>query len=337
MNDVAKLAGVSQPTVSRVLNSDSISVHISDETKERVMDAVKTLGYRTNVMARGLRTQRSQLIAIMIADISNGFYHLIVRAVQDVAREHNYEVLISNSDHVYENEKHFCEVVLDRGVDGVIMVPIHLISYDDLDPYLSQTDIPFVVLGQHVDHPEVDKIFVDDEKAIYEATLWLIHKGGHQNIGYVGVPDFQPAGPRRFRGYRRALEESGLPFNPAWCYSEGDFTREGGAKAIKRLHETGTMPEALIVLNDLMAIGAILALQELGYNVPEDVAVIGFDDIPEATIVRPKLTTIAQNPREIGTNLANALFQRIEHPRTTRRNIESSYKLIERDSTRRKT
>jgi LacI family transcriptional regulator len=111
MYDVAKLAGVSQPTVSRVLNQNDTTVQISDETRQRVMAAVEELGYRPNVLARSLRTQRTQTVALLIADLSNGFYQVIARAVQDVARQHDYEVLISNSDHLYENEKHFCQVV----------------------------------------------------------------------------------------------------------------------------------------------------------------------------------------------------------------------------------
>src|SRR5262245_10477516 len=135
MYDVARLAGVSQPTVSRVLNQNETSVQISDETRQRVLEAIEKLGYRPNIVARSLRTRRTQTVALMIADISNGFYHPIARAVQDTARERDYEVLIANSDHIYQNEKHFCEIVLRRGVDGVILVPIHLTD-DDLAYYV---------------------------------------------------------------------------------------------------------------------------------------------------------------------------------------------------------
>src|SRR5215813_9624001 len=182
MYDVAKLAGVSQPTVSRVLYRTETTAQISDETSQRVLAAVEKLGYRPNTVARSLRTQRTQTIALLIADLSNGFYHFLARAVQDVARRHDYEVLISNSDHLYENEKHFCEIVLGRGVDGVIMVPIHLTN-EDLDHYASQAHIPFVVLAEYVTHPNIDVVFLNDEKAIYEATRWLITDCGHTRLG----------------------------------------------------------------------------------------------------------------------------------------------------------
>ncbi|MBN8621371.1 MAG: substrate-binding domain-containing protein, partial [Anaerolineae bacterium] len=230
------------------------------------------------------------------------------------------------------HEKHFCEIVLGRGVDGVIMVPVHLTD-DDLDHYVSQSRIPFVALAQYVTHPSIDVVFVNDERAIYEATQWLIEAHEHTRVGYIGVPDHFPPGPRRFRGYSRAMRDAGLSINPRYL-REGDFTMDGGAAAIQSLVESGDMPSALIIVNDLMAIGAILALQEAGYNVPDDVAVVGFDDIREATIVRPTLTTIAQDPRDIGEKLARALFERIENPNINEKRIfESSYRLIQRQST----
>lgn len=332
MYDVAKLAGVSQPTVSRVLNQNDTSVPISDETRQRVLAAVEQLGYRPNVVARSLRTQRTQTVALLIADLSNGFYQLIARAVQDVARKFDYEVLISNSDHLYENEKHFCEIVLRRGVDGVIMAPQHL-SISELDQFFRQTQIPFVMLGRHIDHPHFDVVYVDDERAIYEATTWLIQTREHQKLGFIGVPASLPPGLGRLYGFTHAVQDSGLMLNPVHVNTEGDFTLEGGRRAAKMLIESGDLPSALVVINDSMAIGVILTLQEAGYRVPEDVAVLGFDDIPEATIVRPALTTIAQYPREIGKKLAESLFSRLERgENATRRVLESSYKLIVRDS-----
>ncbi len=331
MYDVARLAGVSQPTVSRVLNPAETTAQISDETRERVLAAVKTLGYRPNAVARSLRTQRTQTIGLLIADLSNGFYHPIARTVQDIARQHGYEVLISNSDHIYENEKHFCEIVLGRAVDGVIMVPIHLTTAE-LDHYSSQTHIPFVVLAEYVVHPNIDVVFVNDERATYEATRWLATDCGHRRIGYVGVSDFYPPGPRRRHGFKRAMAESNLPIDPRFMF-ESDFTLEGGKQIAHQLMQVGELPSAMMVVNDLMAIGLILELQEAGYSIPNDVAVVGFDDIPEATIVRPTLTTIAQDPRDIGEKMAKALFERIKNPNLPARRLESSYQLIPRQST----
>ena len=331
MYDVARLAGVSQPTVSRVINRTETSAQISEETSQRVLAAVEELGYRPNVVARSLRTSRTQTISMLIADLSNGFYHTMVRAVQDVARQHDYEVVISNSDHNYEYEKHFCEIVLGRGVDGVIMVPIHLTTAE-LDHFATQTHIPIVVLGIQIDHPNIDVIYVDDERATYEATRWLIDERGHKTLGYVGVPEVLPPGPRRLHGFCRAMTDRGLDVDPRFLIN-GDFSLESGKQAARTLIARGDVPSALVVINDLMAIGVILAMQEAGYSVPDDVAVIGFDDIPEATIVRPSLTTIAQNPRDIGEKLAHALFERLENPNLNGRRVwQSTYELTKRDS-----
>lgn len=330
MYDVAKRAGVSQPTVSRVLNQNDTSVPISDETRQRVLEAVEALGYRPNVVARSLRTQRTQMIALLIADISNGFYHPLVRAVQDIAREHDFEVLISSSDHRYENEKHFCEIVSRRSVDGVIMVPYHLTS-EDLGRFLHENKAPITVLGEHIDHENIDVVYVNDERACYEATRWMITERGYTRFGFVGVEDDLPPGPRRFRGFLRSLHEHGLELEPRFLV-KGDFTMEGGARVVQKLVNLDELPRALFVLNDLMAIGVILALQEAGYRVPEDIAVMGFDNIPEAAIVRPALTTIAQDSRDLGRMLAEALFSRLENPLMPRRLLEGTYQLIVRDS-----
>lgn len=332
MRDVAEMAGVSQPTVSRVLNQNDTSISISDETRQRVQAAIAKLGYRPNFVARSLRTQRTQTIALLIADLSNGFYHPMERAIQDIARQRGYEVFISNSDHLYANEKHFCEMVSRGGFDGVIMVPIH-VTAAELDQFFTQRNIPAVVLGEHFQHPNIDVVYVDDERAIYETTHWLIAAGGHQKIGFIGVPEELPPGPRRLRGFKRAMSEAGIEIVPRFIV-QGDFTLEGGGRAARSLIENGELPTALIALNDLMAIGAILAFQDAGYAVPEDIAVVGFDDIPEAKIIRPMLTTIAQDPRDIGQKLANALFERFENPNITEKRVfESTYQLMVRGST----
>jgi len=331
MRDVARLAGVSQPTVSRVLNQTDTTIAVSDETRERVRAAMKELGYRPNAIARSLRNQQVRIIGLMIADISNSFYHPIARAVQDGARAHDYDVLIVNSDHLYENEVHFCEAVTRRPLDGVIMVPIHL-GTDDLEQFMAQTNIPVAVLAQHIQHPDIDVVMVRDERATYEAVSWMIAERDYKDLGYVGVPEDFPVGPRRLRGFEAALRDADLPINPAFMLT-GDFTMESGVHAAQCLLEMGQMPSALVVANDLMAIGVMLTLQEAGYTVPDDIAIMGFDNIPEARIVRPALTTIAQDPRDIGQKLVEALFDRIENPTTVEHKVlESTYKLIARDS-----
>ncbi len=332
MRDVAELAGVSQSTVSRILSQSDSKIPISEKTKEKVFAAIDELGYRPNITARSLRTQRTQLIAVMIADISNSLYHNIVRAIQDIARLHKYDVLMANTDHEYENEKHFCEAVIRRPVDGVIMVPFHL-SLEEIDQFIRQTGTPAVALGQHVIHPQVDTVFANDERATAEAVQWLIKTKGHQRVGFIGVPDTFPPGPRRLRGYKMALAEEGLNFEEN-LVEVGDFSPDSGYRAMEALMNFPHRPSAVFAANDLMAMGALNAAQDLGFEIPGDVAIMGFDNIPECELIRPHLTTVAQDPHKMGRLLAEALFSRIESDQEIeQRFFEVECHIVERQST----
>jgi len=331
MRDVARLAGVSQSTVSRVLSGSPSRVPISAATRQRVLQAAKQLKFRPNVTARSLRTQDTCMIAVMIADISNPFYHSIVRTIHNTARAHGYDVLFSNTDHDPENERYFCETVMRRPVDGVIMVPFHLTN-KELDEIIYQGRIPIVALGQHVQHPEVDMVFTDDEQATIDSVHLLVSKG-HRRIAHIGTSMQTGVGERRYRGYRRALELAGLPFDPA-LVQWGDFTVESGQRALRLLMDIAQPPTAVVASNDLMALGGIDTAISMGLRVPQDVAIMGFDDIPEARLIRPRLTTVAQKPCEIGQQLIEALLERMRgQVAGGRRVFEVPYELIERQST----
>ncbi|MBX3084419.1 MAG: LacI family DNA-binding transcriptional regulator [Anaerolineae bacterium] len=330
MRDVALKAGVSQGTVSRVLNGTATSISISNDTQQRVMNAVEELGYYPNLAARTLRTQRTHLIAIMIADISNPFYHVIVRTIQDIVRVKDYDVMIANTDHHYEDEKRFCAAVMRRAVDGVIMVPFHLTT-EEIDQVIKRTGTSIVALGKHITHPEVDLVYADDQRATYEGIQWLIQQG-HRRIGFIGVPDNFPPGPRRLHGYQAALQEAGIALNSDYL-AFGDFTAETGYQAMQSFLALPAPPTAVFSCNDRIAIGAIASAQDAGRRVPTEVAVMGFDNIPEATLIRPHLTTMAQHPAKMAQQLAQALLERIDGVYTgTQRLFEVPCTLVKRDS-----
>jgi LacI family transcriptional regulator len=334
MRDVARLAGVSQSTVSRVLSETVTSpVPISEETRQRVLSVVEELGYQPNMIARSLRTQRTQMIAVMIGDISNAFYHPIVRAVQDYARTRDYDVLISNGDHLYENETRFLQTVLRRPVDGVIMAP-HRLTTDDLDKFMRRSHIPVVALGAQVKHPMIDVVGGTSEPATHEAIRWLIHDQGHRRIGLIGVVDDMPPGPARLRGYERAMNAAGLEIEPGFV-QKVEFTTEGGRRAMAAFLQQSNPPSAVFACNSLMAIGAIRVAQEHGYKVPDDISVMGFDDIPENSIVHPKLTIIARDLQTIGRQVVEILFERIDGRVVgPGRFFQSEWLLMERESVR---
>lgn len=332
MQDVARLAGVSQSTVSRVLSDTTSLVPVSDETKEKIFNAVAQLGYQPNLIARSLRTQHTQMIAVMIGDISNAFYHPIVRMVQDIASSYDYDVLISNSDHVYENEKNFLNTVLRRPVDGIIMSP-HRLSTEDLDAFIKRSHIPIVGIGAQTQHPLIDVIGGTSEPATYQAISWLIHKG-HRRIGFIGVADDVSPGPPRLRGYQRAMADAGLIVEPGFV-QKVEFTLAGGQQAMRLFLQQSEPPTAIFACNGLMAIGAMDVAQEAGYRIPDDFSLIGFDDIPEASIVRPKLTVIGRDLSAIGRQAIELLLERINGEVTGEgRYFQSEWTLIERASVR---
>ena len=312
MRDVARAANVSQSTVSRILSptSSTSKVPISEETIEKVMAVVKELGYQPNQYARSLRGQKNHVIGMLIADISNPFYHPMVRAVQDFASQYHYSVMIANSDHLREKEMLFCETLLRRPVDGAIMIPYHLTD-DDLQNLMTRTGMAISAVGNHVQHPDVDVVYADDTKASYEAVRWLIEQRGHQRIAMICANRNFPVIVRRYGAFRRAMEDAGLSI-PDEYIVEGDWSPETGGRAIRSLLALPEPPTAVFAASDTIAIGALAAAEDMNYRVPEDIAIIGFDDIPAASWVRPQLSTVAQYPDEMGTLLAKALFERIQ-------------------------
>jgi DNA-binding LacI/PurR family transcriptional regulator len=297
-----------------------------------VLKAVEQLGYQPNLYAGSLRGQKTRMVAIMVADITNPFYHPIIRAVQDVAYAHRYDVMVANSDHKQDGEQRFLESVIRRPVDGVLVIPYHLTD-EDLEGLIERTGAAIGVVGQHIRSPHVDIAFGDDRQATYDAVTWLHRQKGHSRIGFIGVAHSFSAAVRRQAAYREAMDDAGLDRLDA-DEQFGDWSLESGYDAMQRLLDLPQPPTAVFVCNDLMAIGALDAAQQRRLRVPEDLAVVGFDDIPAASWVRPRLSTIAQYPGEMGEQLATAIFERIqgEYEGPGRR-FEVPCRFVEREST----
>jgi LacI family transcriptional regulator len=331
MRDVADLANVSQSTVSRVLSQTPALIPIGDETKQRVLAAVKELGYHPNLHAGSLRGQKTQMIAMLIADIANPFYHSMVRAVQDIAHSQRYDVLVANSDHMREHEIHFCESIVRRPVDGIIMTPYHL-NDAELDWLITRTGVAVAALGSHLQHPQIDVVAGDDLQATQQAIQWIIEQKQHRRLAIICAPQTFAVGVRRYTAFCQALSQAGLEIPPEYV-QVGDWSVESGQQAMRTLLTLPTPPTAVFACNDQMAIGAILMAQAMQRHVPDDVAVLGFDDIPAASWICPKLTTIAQNPTEIGNLLATALFTRMTgHQNGPQRRYEFACHLVQRES-----
>jgi DNA-binding LacI/PurR family transcriptional regulator len=216
-------------------------------------------------------------------------------------------------------------------VDGIAIIPYHLRD-NDLDTLMKRTGVVISAVGNHIQHPNIDVTFADDSKATYEAIRWLIEKRGHQRIAMIRAnPEF-PVIIRRYGAFCRAMEEAGLPVREEYIV-ESDWSVESGQQAIQQLMALPEPPTAVFAASDTIAIGALESAHAMGLRVPEDVAIMGFDNINIASWVRPRLTTVAQYPEKMGYLMAKSLFQRLqgEYSGPSRR-FEVPCKLIERES-----
>jgi LacI family transcriptional regulator len=326
--DVARLANVSQAMVSYVLNGSG-SISIPAETRHRILDAIETLGYRPNRTARSLRTSKTYTIGVIIPDIANPFYPAFERGIQDVADQHEHDVITYNTDGLAEKEEKYIRSMLDGRVDGVVTVLFHTNARDLF--LLLDHHIPVVRLEatrKAAGERPLDNIYLDNAAAARTAVEYLVERG-HRRIGLLAGRK----GPVHYRyvGYHDALKAAGIA-NDESLTQMGDFNEQGGYESMRALLNESP-PTAIFATNDLMAMGAYLAIKEAGLRIPEDIAVIGFDNIPSAKLVSPPLTTIDQFQWEVGHRAAELLFERLNHlAPETGRSEERPHKLIIRES-----
>lgn len=299
---VASLAGVSPTTVSHVLSGKRL---VGAATKTTVQEAIRQLGYRPNNVARSLRTSRSTMIAVVVPDITNPFYAVLIRGIADAVDAVGYATYVCNTDGLPDRERTFLEDVLDRGVDGVIMAWANVTAGDSIGSAAIAT--PVVCVGGSFDHPDVDLVAADDEVGSHAATTLLIERGARRIAMIQGPAE---SGTARVEGYRRALRESRRRYESALTV-RGDWTRQGGRKAMHDLMALPKRPDAVFCANDLTAIGAMDAIHELGLTIPDDVALVGFDDVDAASIVNPALTTVRNPAYEIGGAAGELLLSRM--------------------------
>ena len=327
--DVARLANVSQAMVSYIVNNNN-TLSIPDETRQRILDAMDELGYVPNIMARRLRSSKTLTIASIIPDITNPFYPSFERGIQDVVDENGYDLIMYNTDGSKEKEHRCVQSLLQGRVDGLIGVFFHL-SAKDLFPLIEQNlhVVRFEATYRKAGPRPLDNIYVDNIAAATEMVNYLIDKG-HKNIGMLTSND----GPAQNRtiGYKAAVRQHGLLLNPEWI-QEGEFNDIGGYRALNGLLEQKEYPSAVFAANDMMALGAMAAIREVGLSVPDDIAVVGFDNIPSAKLVFPALTTIDQPQRQIGQRAAEMLFERLNGIAPNEgRSEPMPYQLIVRES-----
>ena len=325
---VAPHAGVSITTVSHTLNHPE---RVTPELRERVRRAVDALGYEPNPSARTLRTGRTSLLALLLPDLGNPFFPELAHALQGALALAGYAVLISTTDtgdNVGSADvSHLLRQLRPQRFDGALLVSEALRGAEHL---LADVAIPAVSIGR-LEHPALATVTFDDYAAAYEATAYLLRRG-HQRIGHVAGDHASWPGRERRRGYTQALLDHGLPVDPQLIV-HGSFQRETGAVGMRALLGYDPPPTAVFIANGLMAIAALGVAVDAGRRVPEELAIVAFDDIAALSDVRPQLTTIAGSPRALGDAAAQLLLQQVEAPqRHSHQLLVLPHSLIQRSS-----
>jgi LacI family transcriptional regulator len=291
-NDVARLARVVPSTVSYVINNGPRSVSV--EARARVLKAIVKLGYHPSDVARSLRTQKTQTIGLVIPDITNPYYGEMTQAIEEVSFQHGYTVILAHSSHLPERELRYSQVLRSKQVEGVIFLPVT----SDLEPVhsLARAGIHLVILERIV--PGYTCIVSDEHYGGYLATRHLLGLG-HRTIGCIVLKGDSTSSAARVEGYRAALAEVGIPMEGD-CIVESAYGYAAGESAAQRFLTLPNRPTAIVAHNDLIAIGAMKAFGHAGLKIPDNISVIGFDDIAAASYVQPPLTTIASPKRRMG-------------------------------------
>lgn len=305
--DIARRANVSVATVSRALND---SGYVRPEVRERILQIARELNYVPNHMALGLLKNRSQLILLLVPDVTNPFFAAVTRGVEDALAAQGLQLVVGNTDDNPFKERTYLRRALGHGVDGVIAIVASSAGTDS--GHWRQLEVPLVLVDRACEGVEADLVTTNNESGAYQATRHLLSLG-HQHVATITGPLRLQTARDRLAGFERAVREFRLPADQAPVV-EGDFREEGGYRAMQQLLRRTPRPTAVFAANDVMALGVLAALEEAGLSAPGDVAVAGYDDIPYAVRTRPKLTSVAQPKYEMGAAAAELLLQRLASP-----------------------
>lgn len=328
MKDIARLAGVSTSTVSHVINK---SRFVSDEIAERVNNAAQQLNYAPSALARSLKMNRTKTIGMLVATSTNPFFGEVVKGVERSCYHQGYNLILCNTEGDNQRMKASINTLLQKRVDGLLLM-CSTLEGERLDVFDRYPDIPIVVMDWGPILFASDKIQDNSLQGGYMAAKHLI-ECGHKEIGCITGPLIRHQAQMRYEGYKRALAEAGIAINPDWIV-ESDFECEGGYQAFEKLYQRGKLPSALFVSNDMMAMGVIQAASQRGLRVPDDLSLIGYDDVHIAKFMTPALTTIHQPKYRLGKAAVDTLLYRLENPDTTAQVVQLEPTLVVRNSVR---
>lgn len=326
MRDVAHHAGVSISTVSHVVNN---SRAVSDEARHRVLAAMKALSYKPNALAQNLRRQQTFSIGMIVPDSANPFFAEVARGIEDTSFEQNHSVILCNTDGDVDKQAAHTNLLIKNQVAGILFVAAGIST--ELVEDLQARHVPLVIVDREVPDVVVDTVLTNHLQGGRLATQHLLDLG-HQRIACIsGGSDLSPSA-ERLTGYQQLLQENNIPVEDSLIV-KGDFQYESGYQAAQQLLSQANPPTAIFACNDLMAVGVISAAIELGLNVPQDLSVIGFDDVRLASFTNPPLTTIAQPKYEIGVMATKMLLARTQNTDTPPHTEQLDTHIVIRKST----
>jgi LacI family transcriptional regulator len=310
LRDVAVSAGVHPATASRALNPET-RILVSEETARRVLDAAEALGYHPNPVARSLRTRRSHTVGVLIPDLNNPLFPPIVRGLEDRLAAAGYVALIGNTDSDDQREQMVFEQMRARHVDGLVLATARL--HHPLLAEASRAELPVVLINRLAQDYSFPSVSVDNERGVRMAVGHLAGLG-HRRIAHIAGPQEMSTGLSRYRGFVTAMESSGLQVDSDLVVFAKAFTVEEGLRCARLLLDRGSGCTAIAAGNDMLAVGCYAALDEAGLTCPEDMSVVGFNDMPFIDRLRPPMTTVRFPHYQVGTEAAQLLLERIaEH------------------------
>lgn len=325
IKQVADHAGVSIATVSRAFADPQA---VSEELRLRVQEAARLLSYRPSRAARTLRAGTSQAVGVVIPDLQNPFFTTVVRGIDAVLQRAGYTLLLASSDDDLARERNILQTLRADGVAGIILVPLNAArnSYREL----LGPPVHVVAIDRSPSSLRADLVTVDNVQGTRLGVAHLVALG-HREVALLGGPSRHSTAREREQGYEDALRAAGLPVRPDLVY-RGDFRERGGYEGIQALMALPRRPTAVFVANNLMTLGAFRALHEAGIRIPEEIALVGFDDMPWATSLNPPLTAVSQPSQEIGSSAADLLLDRIARPDRAIRHLILETTLVVRAS-----
>lgn len=323
--DVARESGVSYSTVSRVLNGFDF---VKGSTREKVLEAAERLGYVANIQARSLAGGRTQIIGLLVPGLDNGYITEIVGGIDQELAHSDYDLMLYTTHRFQGKESLYVKTIANGLVDGlIILVPHNAQNYLQALP---NQNFPYVLVDQIDNTYNSTTVDATNWQGAYDAASYLI-KLGHQRIGFImGHPELNSA-RERFDGYRAALQHHRIAYEESLVI-EGDYLTKSGYSGAKHLLSLPQPPTAIFASNDLSAFGVLDAIHEAGLRIPEDISVVGFDDIPLASLVYPKLTTVRQPLVQIGQVAVRLLLEKLENPEKEARRVTLATELVVRDS-----